>query len=648
MMFATRLVSLSGLLLLLAAAWPVRPALAQAGECVYPVIFLHGWIGNQFSFEGVYSDAQFAALWGGIDPNANDHIFHVVANATEDTRLNGPDGVLGTSDDDVLTAFVSDLAGNSVNNLQPGCVYAINFENWWNENAASPMLDRNGGDSPSLFDSDSNESAILKQGYALKRMIEAVLAANPTKQKVVLVGHSMGGLTGREYLQRRTPDALTGTPRWWVDPVATDGHKVAKLVTMGTPHRGSNLLGNISTPQDETPDLASEAVRDLRYSYACGFLFLDDCSAPYLFGGDEDDIPFLPYPFWNDDVNCDGDESDLLEGLNVDGRDSGQGDEWDGTYDNPAFPLPTTLTYTYYTADTFLPGEGDDVVDLNRQYVYQVLGGQKVPVPNDGTNWRLSDTLKTSRTHLAQNEDVDGVIRGIDEGNYPAHAWALNVATDYAALPQWRSTNVPDGQPRNDRDWFTFTLSTASRVTLTLTPTPGLSGRLDLYQRTPQPYSDANSAVNRTFTGTSGTVTLSSTRRLNPGTYYVRVRHDNVTMTSWHTPYRLRVDLTAAPASEPLVAGKAVETPATFILEQNYPNPFNPATVIGFTLPEAGTVSLKVYNLLGQAVATLADGTFEAGRHEVRFDATALSAGTYLYRLEAGPTVQTRHLTLVK
>jgi hypothetical protein len=70
--------------------------------------------------------------------------------------------------------------------------------------------------------------------------------------------------------------------------------------------------------------------------------------------------------------------------------------------------------------------------------------------------------------------------------------------------------------------------------------------------------------------------------------------------------------------------------------------------VIGFTLPEAGTVSLKVYNLLGQAVATLADGAFAAGRHEVRFDATALSAGTYLYRLETSTTVQTRHLTLVK
>ena len=528
-----------------------RPAAAQAGDCVYPVIFIHGWTGSQDSFASVYGDPAFAGLWGALDGGANDHVYHAVLNATTNTDINGPDGILGTSDDDVLVSFVEDQFGQPVNDLQPGCVYAINFENFWNEDPNNPVLDRNGGDSPGFTESDSNEAAILKQGYALGKMIEAVLAANPAKEKVVLVGHSMGGLAAREYLQRRVPETPGGTPRWWVDPSSEDGHRVARLLTMGTPHRGSNLLGNTSEPRkDALPDPASEAVRDLRYSYACGFLLLDDCSAPYLFGGDEGDIPGFPFPFWNDDVNCDGDESDVLPGINVDGATVGAGDPWDGTYDNPNMPLPTNVRYTWYTSDSPGGGADDDVVDLDRQYIYEIIGGEKIPVPNDGVSWRLSDTLKTDLTHLDENDDVDGVARGIDEGDYPAHAWKVALGPTYAALPQWRSEKAPDGAPRDDPDWYLFTLDADAAVTVTLTPTPGLSGRLDLYETTPDPYDEGDGTVFATFDGASGTVSLASTGLLAAGAYYVRVRHEGVGLTDWHTPYLLSVDFGATPDLE--------------------------------------------------------------------------------------------------
>lgn len=90
-------------------------------------------------------------------------------------------------------------------------------------------------------------------------------------------------------------------------------------------------------------------------------------------------------------------------------------------------------------------------------------------------------------------------------------------------------------------------------------------------------------------------------------------------------------------------------SPNAFRLEQNYPNPFNPTTNISFNLANAADVNLTVYNLLGQKVATLIDGkTMTSGSHSVGFNASALSSGVYLYRLEAGSFVSNKRMTLIK
>jgi hypothetical protein len=88
--------------------------------------------------------------------------------------------------------------------------------------------------------------------------------------------------------------------------------------------------------------------------------------------------------------------------------------------------------------------------------------------------------------------------------------------------------------------------------------------------------------------------------------------------------------------------------PAAFALEQNYPNPFNPSTTIRYSLPERSYVTLTVFNALGQRVATLEEGEKEAGFQEVRFDASSLASGVYLYRLTAGEYVQARKLILLR
>lgn len=88
--------------------------------------------------------------------------------------------------------------------------------------------------------------------------------------------------------------------------------------------------------------------------------------------------------------------------------------------------------------------------------------------------------------------------------------------------------------------------------------------------------------------------------------------------------------------------------PTAFALQQNYPNPFNPSTTIRFVLPSAAPVTLKVYTLLGQEVATIASGVYTAGEHSVAFDASNLSAGVYLYRLTGGGSSQVKKMVLVK
>lgn len=88
--------------------------------------------------------------------------------------------------------------------------------------------------------------------------------------------------------------------------------------------------------------------------------------------------------------------------------------------------------------------------------------------------------------------------------------------------------------------------------------------------------------------------------------------------------------------------------PSAFELAQNYPNPFNPSTTIEFALPTAGEVQLVVYNVLGQEIATLVQGTLPAGTHRVTFDASGRPSGVYFYRLSHEAGVETRKMTLIK
>ncbi|NWF88477.1 MAG: T9SS type A sorting domain-containing protein, partial [Ignavibacteriaceae bacterium] len=87
---------------------------------------------------------------------------------------------------------------------------------------------------------------------------------------------------------------------------------------------------------------------------------------------------------------------------------------------------------------------------------------------------------------------------------------------------------------------------------------------------------------------------------------------------------------------------------AGFKLQQNYPNPFNPATKISWQSPVSGRQVLKVFDVLGNEVATLIDEYREAGSYEVEFDALNLASGIYLYKLQADSFVETKKMILLR
>jgi len=94
--------------------------------------------------------------------------------------------------------------------------------------------------------------------------------------------------------------------------------------------------------------------------------------------------------------------------------------------------------------------------------------------------------------------------------------------------------------------------------------------------------------------------------------------------------------------------GEEPELPRSFGMSQNYPNPFNPSTRIDYAVSRGGLVSLKVYDAIGQDVATLFNGFVSPGRYTVTFDASSLPSGVYVYRVRTEGSTESRKMLFIK
>lgn len=151
---------------------------------------------------------------------------------------------------------------------------------------------------------------------------------------------------------------------------------------------------------------------------------------------------------------------------------------------------------------------------------------------------------------------------------------------------------------------------------------------------------------------TGGVVSPSSSQTLDLNLTANNVEtgtYETVLLLHSNDPENPTLEIPITADIEMATSGELNQTrPERISLAQNYPNPFNPTTTIEYTLGQSADVELNVYNITGQKVATLLNETMPGGNHEFTFDASSLSSGVYIYRLQTPSETLTRQMVLIK
>lgn len=321
----------------------------------YPIIFIHGLVGSADTWADFYNYA-LAQGWsyGG----------HIRFNLNADDDLEFSN---------ITLTSLSDIDDFN-NNLPAADFYLVNF------NCA---LDGTSYGENYNTTTQSNQAAIIKQGLAIRQAVSHVLAATG-KDKVILFGHSMGGLAARQYLQ---------TPTFWQPD---NKHHIAKLVTSGTPHGGSNA----SFPGFSAfagVDEGSDAVRDLRRTY-----FYSGNLGVFLYGGLENPSVMndLLLGFWNYDVNCNGNVGNPITGLNQKN-------------------ISTDLDFSCIISDYILdPLGGDLIVGLTEAQLKSYYN-------------IVSETFELNVFHTSMPEETRANYEGFDEPDYYNLSYTIDKNSDY-------------------------------------------------------------------------------------------------------------------------------------------------------------------------------------------------------------------------
>ena len=498
----------------------------------YPIIFIHGLNSSSETWNDAtdYYDTQYSFTYGG----------------RFDFCLNADNNNATTNKNFFPTAGADIAAFESF--VQNGDYYYVNFNVNPNGSVGTTVL--------------SNQSAVAKQGAAVKVAVQRVMAVTG-KDKVILVGHSMGGLASREYIQN--------SYNWQAD----NQHHVAKFLTLGTPHGGSNasdIPGSFLTGTETR----SEALRDLKITY-----YYSGEPSRFLFGGIEinnssnmNEHLFGP-DYWNIDVNCNGTIGDNIVGLNQK-------------------PIDNIIDFSCVLGR--INGSSSDGV------VTETSGTLGNYFTGTGLTYPIKYFYYTSigiENHTALPSQYYEIMQGLDEPNVKELSYRISTNKDYIG---YTTVQNPTGA---DNDFFKFTIADNVNAVVSVSSivTSSMNGTI---------LNSAGTAVGASQNNSGNT--LSFTRTLTPGDYFLRLTSTSPTNTNYQTPYQFNITTTLSTGDN------------SFASFTYYPNPVKDILHLdNITLTKA-----SIYSLLGQLIETK---SFENSTSNT-LDLASLESGIYLIVLE--------------
>lgn len=441
--------------------------LSVPSKLPYPIIFIHGLNSSSETWNTTttYLDSQYNFTFGG----------------RFDFCLNY-DGNDATANKNMYPVSGADIAAFETTTMQAGDYYYVNFD-----------VGLNGAVAPSGANYVmSNLSAIAKQGVAVKKAVERVLQLTG-KDKVILVGHSMGGLASREYIQNAT--------LWQSD----SKHHVAKLLTLGTPHGGSNASDSFLSFFTGI-DTKSEAIRDLKTSY-----YYSGDAGRYLFGGIEINNSnnmndsMSSQDFYNVDVNCNGQAGDTVTGLNQK-------------------PIDNLIDFSSVIG-RITGGTTDGVVDEPSSIMDTYYPTLQFPTKL----FYFNSTFDFVENHTELPDKYYQIMQGLDEPNFKELAYGINTNQDYIGFTTVQNPVAADV------DFYKFTVTNTMNASVSITNIATSTMTAVLL--------DATGTAVGTTQSNSGNA-ISFTRTIPAGDYFLKITSTNPTNTNYGTPYNFTVGTT--------------------------------------------------------------------------------------------------------
>lgn len=247
----------------------------------------------------------------------------------------------------------------------------------------------------------------------------------------------------------------------------------------------------------------------------------------------------------------------------------------------------------------------------------------------------------------AEYTSVDNAFKAVGVGGTSGGGGGTTPPTNYVEAESNNSISTANGIPTvpasikgkvgttTDSDYFSISVSAGKVLSLGLT-VPSTKD-YDLYL-----YNSAGTILAKSEAGTGAAESINYTASTT-ATYYIRV-------LGYNKAYSTTLDYTLSVSKPNGLTGEeiAVEDNRSFRLLGNFPNPFNPGTEIRFEMPARQHATLQVYDMTGRVVATLLNGILPQGEQTVSFNASGLSSGVYIYRLQSGAKVLSGRMTLLK